>query len=128
MILAMTELQESIRTDLSRTTAACAIQAHDLGGQIIDPDQPSAQIGLKGIPTLIISQVIEHACQMIITPVQSTGLLVQIRLQLAQMLLCPRFGMIELMVALRENMTEPSHTHLPQAQSSPVPMRHKVLI
>ncbi|MBT9162884.1 MAG: hypothetical protein DDT27_01449 [Dehalococcoidia bacterium] len=105
-----------------------AVQTHPLRVQIVHPQQVLVQCRLKLSPALIIAQCQHNTFQAVVAEVQGTHRLTDTTFQCLQTLLSPVLNLIEPVITLRKDVSQPDRTRPTQANPPPVAMRRKVFI
>ena len=128
MILAVSELQQTLFSHRPIATGCRAVHAYPLGRQIVDSQQIPIESTLKCTPALIITQCLQYISQAIVGKVQFGRHVPAATLQRLQSPPGPSSDVGQAMIRFRHNVTQPHNRQPSQAQSTAIPMARKVPI
>src|SRR5882672_10494631 len=128
MILAVAELQQTLRSHAAIGLGRGRIQAHPRRMQVIHPQGALSEVPLELLPGRIFTQVIKGGGQPIITEVQRPYLRAQAGAQGLPASLRPRLDMAHPVIGLRENEGHPNTDYLTQTQALPVAVGGKASV
>jgi hypothetical protein len=128
VVLAMPKLEQPVFRHAPVAAGGGTIQADACRLQVIDAPHVLIQRPLKGAPAGIVAQGLQYGRQPVVADVQRVHQLSGALTQRVEPVFHPGFDVVQPMVGLGQDMSQPQHTHPAQAEAHPGAVGGKVCI
>jgi hypothetical protein len=128
MVLAVPKLEQPVFRDAPVPASRGRIQPHTLGLPVVHAQQLLGEGAFKRLPGFVMTQRLQHGRQPVVAHVQRMHPLAGRAAQGVQALRSPGLHMVQPMIRLGQDMSQPHHRHPAEAEAHPVAMGGKVLV